>query len=99
MPGEVIMNKSAVDAIGADTLLSLNNNASRVTKMASGGVVGGMRNLLKGREVGGETNVWVVKEESVPPMSKNDVLVTIQNDILQGGATKQLIRSVSKGGI
>jgi hypothetical protein len=45
-----------------------------------------------------EMNVYVVAPEQQPQMGPNDVLVTIANDIYNGGPTKQLIRQVSQGG-
>jgi hypothetical protein len=44
-----------------------------------------------------ETNVFVVKPDSQPAMGPNDVLVTVHEDILQGGATKKLIKQVAQG--
>jgi len=91
MPGEVLMSKSAVDMVGKDTLLAMNARGNtRLSAMSSlPAPTAGMN---------AETNVYVVMPENVPQLSKRDVLVTVAEDILTGGSTKKLIKSVVAGG-
>jgi hypothetical protein len=80
-----------VESIGHSLLMDMNNRGSAaLEKMGKPVVMGG------GQPV--ETNVYVVLPEEKPQLGPNDVLAVVSNDVLRGGATKQLIKNVARGG-
>lgn len=101
MPGEYVLKKSAVDAIGRDTLDRINYNSSGAVSSAS-------ENLQSGTSVGmGDSegtggdktvNVYVVSQ-APSGLTSNDVLVTISNDLLTGGQTKKLVKQIAMGAL
>ena len=94
MPGEITMQKSAVDMIGADNLLQMNaaGNNQRANVAAAGAA------RAKPREPD-MTNVYVMAPGQQPSLGKNDILAIISDDIMRGGQSKQLIKAVATGGI
>lgn len=96
MPGEYVLKKSAVDALGTNFLNDLNNNAAQTLTNTSA-------NLLQNPyESSSESepavvNVWVVSKEEEAKMGPNDVIATISKDIMTGGQTRRLIQSVVAG--
>ena len=88
-PGEVVIRNAAVEAIGRDNLEKL--NAMGNTRMSRGRVP-----TFK-TPPPGVTNVYVVAPQNPPQLGKNDILVAVAQDILEGGVTKRLIKSVSMG--
>lgn len=91
MPGEVVMNRSAVSMMGEDNLLQMNARGN--SRMSD--VHNTMRHVTP-REPD-MVNVYVVAPGQQPQLGKKDVVAMISNDILQGGQTKQLIRAVAVG--
>lgn len=92
MPGEMILRRSAVSAIGTEALREINNQGSRhmsaveplnAPPPAGGGVV----------------NVWVVPADQVPPTGPNDIVAAIADNISRKGVVKTLIRQVQMGAI
>lgn len=100
MPGEYVLKKSAVDVVGRDYLDSLNSNTSSVIS-ESASQVEQARTTESGRGTGAGsvTNVYVVGQEQQKAMTPNDVIVTITQDMLQGGQTKKLVKSIASGSI
>ena len=92
MPGEVVMRKSAVDAIGEDNLLALNNQGNRRNSDAFSSVA--QNDNAAGS---GVVNVWVVSQDQVPPPSQSDIIAIVSSDISRGGTVKQLIKQVQMG--
>lgn len=92
MPGEYVLRKSAVDAVGVDALDQLNAMGNRA--MASGGHVGVM-SQKKGPI--GQTNVYVVSPDQQPVPGPADIIAVINDDIARGGSTKKLIKTVAMG--
>lgn len=96
MPGEYVLKKSAVDALGTNFLNDLNNNAAQTLTNTSA-------NLLQNPyESSSESepavvNVWVVSKEEEAQMGPNDIIATISKDIMTGGQTRRLIQSVVAG--
>ena len=89
--GEYVVRKHAVDQLGPEFMERLNQDGPKALESLRQPIVTG----------GGghqETNVYVVKPDAVPQMGKNDILVTVQEDILSDGQTKKLIRHVAQGG-
>lgn len=88
-PGEVVMRRSAVDFIGKDNLLQMNNMGNRRISQ--------MPTLAQNKREPDNVNVWVVAPETKPSLGKNDVLTVVSQDILTGGQMKKLIKAVQVG--
>jgi TP901 family phage tail tape measure protein len=88
--GEWVINKRAVDSVGHDFMADLNARGSQAVDQA--------KSSTPTLEVRPEqkVNVWMVKPEDVPSMGPNDVLVTWQSDVLQGGQSRKLIESIAR---
>jgi TP901 family phage tail tape measure protein len=90
MPGEFVLKKTAVDAVGSDYLHSLNQ--------ASNSVVSSSTSKGPGSEEKGQgsvVNVWVVSPDQQPnTMGPKDIVVAISDDIIRGGSVKKLIKQV-----
>lgn len=89
--GEFVMRKWAVDSLGVDFMARLNNRGKDA-------LAGMSPKVLMPPPARQEMKVFVVANDDKPQMGPNDVLVTIADDIRQGGVTKQLIKHVSQGG-
>ena len=100
MPGEYVLKKSAVDVIGRDYLDSLNSNAA-ATLNSSAVDVNNSRDTSESdsKSGGGVVNVYVVGQEQQQAMTPSDVLVTITQDMLTGGQTKRLVKSIAMGAL
>jgi TP901 family phage tail tape measure protein len=89
--GEWVVQKDAVDSVGNGFMADLNaNGAKAVATMGQMPQI----NMVPKQEMA----VYVVAPKQQPSLSKNDVLVAIQQDVLSGGETKKLIKFVSQGG-
>lgn len=101
MPGEYVMKKSAVDTLGRDYLDSLNSNASAALYNASESISDSKSTTTADESTGagGIVNVYVVGQEQQQSMTPNDVLVTITQDMLKGGQTKKLVKSIAMGSL
>lgn len=91
--GEYVIRNKSVREIGMANMELINKHGAKGLAKLQGANV--MQNIMVPKQ---ETNVFVVKPDSAPPMGPNDVLVTVHEDILQGGTTKKLIKHVSNGG-
>ena len=98
MPGEFVLQKPAADALGGDYLNKLNaqteatirQNASKSQKAVDGSqTASGAPSLV---------NVWVVTPDQKTGMSKDDIIVTVGDNISRGGSLKKLIKQVQVGG-
>lgn len=88
--GEWVVNKDSVDSVGNDFMANLNRHGSK----ALAAVQPSNQFIMPSKQ---EMSVYVVAPGSKPSMGPNDVLMTIQDDILRGGETKKLIRTVMQG--
>ena len=88
-PGEYVLRKSAVDMVGRDTLDSINALGNR-TISANPPATLTKQEPMKETAV----NVWVVKEDQIPPPGPRDIIATIAQDIETGGPIRHLIRTV-----
>lgn len=90
--GEFVMRRSAVDSVGTSFMENLNRNGSQSLK--------DMRSMpqLIAPQAKQEMKVFVVAPTAKPQMSPSDVLLILQDDMLKGGTTKQLVRHISQGG-
>lgn len=88
-PGEFVVKKSAVDAVGTDYLHQLNTKgaAESAPKQSIKPVVMGGGNQAT-------TNVYVVAPEQKPIPGPNDILMVVNEDISTGGTTKKLIKQI-----
>ncbi len=89
MPGEFVLKKTAVDAVGTDYLHSL-NQASKAVVSSS--------NPKAGSEQAGQpsvVNVWVVTPDQKPnSVGPKDIIAVVSDDISRGGSVKKLIKQV-----
>lgn len=91
-PGEYVLRKTAVDALGLDTLNSINSLGNTTTSSSPVPVLGTQQ-----VKDGGVVNVYVISPEAKPSLTPNDVIVTITEDMARGGKTKQLVKSIAMG--
>lgn len=91
-PGEGVLSKPAMDVLGQDQFRKLNSRGNRLLNETAqrGGEV------FQKREPD-EVNVYLVQKDSIPPMTKKDVVMAIGQDILESGQTKRLIKQVVMG--
>lgn len=90
-PGEGVLNRSAVNAVGEDTINSINalGNKKRTPEV---------NRMPDDKPMGDRTvNVWVVSPDQVPQSGPNDIIATVASDIQQRGPLRQLIKQVSMG--
>lgn len=93
MPGEYLLRKSAVDAIGRDTLDQVNSLGGQMVSRAP--------QVSPSTRFGGataSTSVYVVDRDQVPPPGPNEVVHFIGENIQRGGAIRQLIKQVQARG-
>lgn len=92
MPGEFMLNKRAVDAVGTDFLHGLNAASNSVVSQSQ------PRPPAKNSEASGVVNVYVVTPDQKPEgMGPRDVIVAVSDDIMRGGSIKKLIKQVQTG--
>lgn len=97
-PGEYVLRNQAVDAIGRDTLDNINAMGARAVS-TSGEAVSSSSQASSNNKSIASTNVYVVSPEQKPSLTRNDVIVTITEDMLKGGQTKKLVKSIVQGGL
>jgi len=91
-PGEGLLTQSAMSLLGPDTVDSLNSLGNRRISQAQ--PIAANQNKAPQH-----TNVYVVAPGQQPTgLGPNDVLHVIGQDILTGGQTKKLIKTVIAGG-
>lgn len=89
MPGEFVMKRTAVDAVGTDYLHSLNAATNSVVSSSA-------PKAAAQQQEGGTVNVWVVTPDQKPNgMGPKDVVAVISDDISRGGSIKKLIKQVA----
>lgn len=88
--GEAVLNRRAVSLMGEETISEL--NAGRVRAQPDIPVMPMKREP-------DEVNVWLVAPNEKPTLGPRDVLAVIGQDVLTGGATKQLIKQVAMGAL
>lgn len=96
MPGEYVLKKSAVDALGTNFLNDLNNNAAQTLTNTSANLLQNSYEQ-KSESEPSVVNVWVVSKEEEAQIGPNDIIATIGKDIMTGGQTRRLIQSVVAG--
>lgn len=88
---EYVVRGAAVDSVGTQFMANLNAHGAKALTSQQQAV---KPMALPKQQMG----VYIVAPEQMPSLSPQDVLVTLQNDILQGGETKKLIKFVQQGG-
>jgi TP901 family phage tail tape measure protein len=89
--GEYVMRSASVRSVGEDFMRDLNNNGARA--LQNQGKVPVIAAPAKQ-----EMAVYVVAPEERPSLTPNDVIVTMQQDLMKGGMTKKLIKHIAQGG-
>jgi hypothetical protein len=107
MPGEFVLRRAAARSIGRDTLDHINNMGNRKLSEPMGAVgdfgneMADQRTADRSRKKEGEqnvTNVWIVPEgQQPPPPSAKDIVAIVNSDIVRGGQTRVLIKSIVNG--
>lgn len=86
---EWVINKRASESVGDGFMAQLNAHGSKALD-----ALRGVPQIVQAPEQ--NTNVYVVAPDQKPSLSKNDVLVTLREDMLNG-ESKKLVRSISQG--
>lgn len=95
MPGEFVMRKSAVDFIGQENLEMMNTAGNRtMSKNASGKVA-----TNNGTIVQQPFSIYMVSPDKVPPTSKSDIVMAVQDDMINKGAVYKSVRAITQGAI
>ena len=95
-PGEFVLRNSAVDMIGQKNLERI-NTAGNTRTSGSGSQLAKAANDNPSQQLGTPVNVYVVAPDQKPPLTKNDIVATISDDIYKGGQTIKLIKTVIGG--
>jgi TP901 family phage tail tape measure protein len=97
-PGEYVMRKSAVDAIGVDTLSQMNAQGNSTVSESQQQAT--TEEETKEDSQGSTINFYLVDERSqTGSLSSNDVLAIVNDDLARGGTTKKLIKSIQTGNL
>ena len=88
---EFVMRSKAVKDIGVDNMQAMNKYGAKALK----GIAG--TSTMIAPQAKQEVNVYVVKPDEKPQVTKNDIILAVTDDMLQGGQTKQLVRQISQG--
>ena len=97
MPGEYVMRKSAVDALGTDFLARLNSGNTDIISAAGNTMKQEGDTGPKGKS--STLNIWVVSPDQVPPENSENIIMTVSRDIQTNGSIKKLIKQVSMGAL
>jgi hypothetical protein len=90
---EYVVRSQAVDAVGVGFMNDLNRRGAAAVRDRAGVV---------GVPAGGApqtTNVYVVLPEEKPQLGPKDILTVVHRDMMDGGVTKKLVKSVSTGAL
>lgn len=91
-PGEVILRRSAVTALGEDKARELNNLGPN--RRSQPGILAGMAPQQKQRDL----NIYVVTPEQAQGLGPDDVVATVSDNILRKGQLAKMIKQVAMGG-
>ena len=84
--GEWVINKGAVDSVGDQFMANLNSSGAKALDALQSVPQISMKNRS-------ETNVYVIPPEQKQTLSKDDVLVTMQDDMMNG-SSRRLIEHI-----
>jgi TP901 family phage tail tape measure protein len=97
MPGEFMVQKSAVDAVGTDFMDKLNSisHGGKVPTL-SNPMMAANQNQTKGEPT--VINVWMIPQTQVPVPGPKDIVAHVADDMAKGGVTKRLVKQIVTGG-
>lgn len=96
MPGEFVLRKSAVEAIGADNLESLNAAGNR---LVSGQAAPQAVTIAQPQAQERPLSIYVVSPDKVPPPSKDEIVTWVQEDMINRGPIYKTTKAVQQGAI
>jgi len=91
-PGEYMLRQSAVQMIGKENLDMINAYGNRKMSQSRPQAYSKPADPVF-------LNVYVVPPNERPSMTKHDVVAAITDDMIRGGATKKLVKSISVGAL
>ncbi len=98
MPGEFVLQQSAASALGGDYLNKLNQQTEATVRQNASKSQKAAENDSTNPGAPTLVNVWVVTPDQQTGMSKDDIIVTVGDNISRGGSLKRLIKQVQVGG-
>lgn len=96
MPGEFVLQKSASAALGEDFLHGLNRTTGATMRQGAERAKQAATPAAPGEP--SSVNVWVVTPDQQTGMSKDDIIVTVGDNIARNGSIRKLIKQVQVGG-
>lgn len=95
--GEFVVRKEAVDAVGTDSLKSINNlNRNSVKNYEKAASNREKASTMFSPQV--NTSVYMLDKTTPPPsMGANEVLAVITDDMIRSGKTRTLVKQISTG--
>lgn len=96
MPGEFVLQKSASAALGEDFLHGLNRTTGATMRQGAERAAKAATPAAPGEP--SSVNVWVVTPDQQTGMSKDDIIVTVGDNIARNGSIRKLIKQVQVGG-
>ena len=96
MPGEFVLQKSASAALGEDFLHGLNRTTGATMRQGAERAKQAAAPAAQGEP--SSVNVWVVTPDQQTGMSKDDIIVTVGDNIARNGSIRKLIKQVQVGG-
>ena len=95
-PGEFVLRKSAVEAIGADNLEALNAAGNR---LVSGEAAPKPVSIAMPPAQERPLSIYVVSPDNVPPPSKDEIITWVQEDMINRGPIYKSTKAVQQGAI
>jgi TP901 family phage tail tape measure protein len=89
--GEYVVRRGAASSLGKGFLDAINARGANALKGM------GQNTLIAPQGASEPVNVYVVSPDQKPTLGPKEVLVVIQDDMLQGGVTKKLVKSIARG--
>ncbi len=90
-PGEGVLNRRAVSMIGTDTVKAMNDGLMQRSN--------GLTLYTPPTREPDQVNVYVVAPNEKPTLGPKDIIAVVDQNILNSGSTKALIRQVAVGGL
>ena len=96
MPGEFVLQQTATSALGQDYLRGLNRTTKATLRQGAERAAKAAAPAAQGEP--SSVNVWVVTPDQQTGMSKDDIIVTVGDNIARNGSIRKLIKQVQVGG-
>jgi hypothetical protein len=94
-PGEFVSTQSTVSALGSDFFANLNATGGQSLIQTMAGM---SRPPVPEKRVPDHTNVYVTTQPPPATLGAKDVIAAVTDDMMRGGVTKRLIKSIAMGG-